>query len=74
MAQIHHDEYDETREANVTAVLALMESKGDPQNQKPTLDTFEQIYNYACLLIEKKNFSEALNFLDKAIGKQNQHF
>lgn len=50
------------------AIVALMESKGLSQNISPELNNFEQIYNYACILIEKKDFSEALKFLDKAIG------
>lgn len=46
-----------------------MESKGISKQIKLELNNFEQIYNYACFLIEKKEFSDALKLLEQAIGK-----
>lgn len=54
------------------AVLTLQIAKGGSQKELPsqlqTMGNFEQMYNYACYLIEQEKFEEALQLLDKAIG------
>ncbi|KAI1708390.1 SRP72 RNA-binding domain-containing protein [Ditylenchus destructor] len=75
---MHSDDYDDTRRANLMAVMALLESKkqGDLVNssalcneldQSP--ETFEQIYNHACRLVNQDRYAEALKHLDVAIEK-----
>ncbi|KAH7724737.1 TPR Domain containing protein [Aphelenchoides avenae] len=65
----HSDEYDETRRANLVAVVSQLESLGVRQEPQADLDTFEQLYNGACHLIECERYSEAVALLDKAQGK-----
>lgn len=62
----HSDDYDEERRANLIAVIAQLHANGHPQQQSSNLETFEQLYNGACHLIEASKFSQALTLLEKA--------
>uniref|UniRef100_A0A2K6WMX9 Signal recognition particle subunit SRP72 n=1 Tax=Onchocerca volvulus TaxID=6282 RepID=A0A2K6WMX9_ONCVO len=62
----HSDEYDEERCANLIATIAQLQANGHQQQPPSHLDTFEQLYNSACQLIESGGYAQALKFLEKA--------
>uniref|UniRef100_A0A1I7VLF4 Signal recognition particle subunit SRP72 n=1 Tax=Loa loa TaxID=7209 RepID=A0A1I7VLF4_LOALO len=62
----HSDDYDEERCANLIAAIAQLQASGHQQQQPSHLDTFEQLYNGACHLIESGGYDQALKFLEKA--------
>lgn len=67
------DDFDETRQVNLSAVYALMETKElniDKIKADVILkkDTFEQLYNLACLFVYQSKYNEAIKLLDKASG------
>ncbi|KAL6735102.1 hypothetical protein Aduo_005577 [Ancylostoma duodenale] len=64
----HSDSYDDERKANYLAVQAQLEAMGVKQQTNDDNETFEQLYNTACQLIEAGNFDVALTNLDKAIA------
>ncbi|EPB77045.1 SRP72 RNA-binding domain protein [Ancylostoma ceylanicum] len=64
----HSDSYDDERKANYLAVQAQLEAMGVKQQKNDDSETFEQLYNTACQLIEAGNFDAALTNLDKAIA------
>lgn len=79
MLSKQHDEFDETRRANILAVYALIEAKkskndGDEVSFSAPVkllfeqETFEQLYNTASLLVYQSNYNEAIKLLDKASG------
>ncbi|KJH42973.1 tetratricopeptide repeat protein [Dictyocaulus viviparus] len=63
----HSDSYDEERKANYIAVLAQLEALGLKQQTSTDNESFEQLYNAACHLIEAGNHELALSSLNKAI-------
>ncbi|VBB27033.1 unnamed protein product [Acanthocheilonema viteae] len=62
----HSDDYDEERCANLIAAIAQLQASGHQQQPPSHLDTFEQLYNAACQLIESGGYTQALKFLEKA--------
>ncbi|VIO94519.1 TPR Domain containing protein [Brugia malayi] len=62
----YSDDYDEERCANLIATIAQLQGSGHQQQLPSRLDTFEQLYNGACQLIESGGYSQALKFLEKA--------
>uniref|UniRef100_A0A915Q1D7 Signal recognition particle subunit SRP72 n=1 Tax=Setaria digitata TaxID=48799 RepID=A0A915Q1D7_9BILA len=62
----HSDDYDEERCANLIATIAQLQANGHQQQSPSHLDTFEQLYNSACQLIESGGYDQALKFLEKA--------
>uniref|UniRef100_A0A0R3S5J4 Signal recognition particle subunit SRP72 n=1 Tax=Elaeophora elaphi TaxID=1147741 RepID=A0A0R3S5J4_9BILA len=62
----HSDDYDEERCANLIAAIAQLQASGHQQQPPSHLDTFEQLYNGACQLIESGGYAQALKFLEKA--------
>ncbi|VDN03184.1 unnamed protein product [Thelazia callipaeda] len=62
----HSDDYDAERCANMTATTAHLQASGLQQQPPTHLDTFEQMYNSACQLIEAGEYAQALRFLEKA--------
>ncbi|KAK5972129.1 Tetratricopeptide repeat protein, partial [Trichostrongylus colubriformis] len=64
----HSDSYDDERKANYLAVQAQLEAMGIKQQTASDSETFEQLYNTACQLIEAGNYEKALSNLDKAIN------
>uniref|UniRef100_A0A158PA74 Signal recognition particle subunit SRP72 n=1 Tax=Angiostrongylus cantonensis TaxID=6313 RepID=A0A158PA74_ANGCA len=63
----HSDSYDDERKANYLAVVAQLEAMGIKQQSSTDSETFEQLYNSACQLIEAGNYELALKNLDKSI-------
>lgn len=64
----HSDSYDDERKANYLAVVAQLEAMGIKQQSSTNSETFEQLYNSACQLIEAGNYELALKNLDKSIA------
>ncbi|VDM08014.1 unnamed protein product [Wuchereria bancrofti] len=62
----YSDDYDEERCANLIATIAQLQASGLQQQPPSRLDTFEQLYNGACQLIESGGYAQALKFLEKA--------
>ncbi|VDK88685.1 unnamed protein product [Litomosoides sigmodontis] len=62
----YSDDYDEERCANLIAAIAQLQASGHYQQLPSHLDTFEQLYNAACQLIESGGYDQALTFLEKA--------
>lgn len=62
----HSDDYDEVRRANLIAVVTQLHANGHPQALSTKLDTYEQLYNGACHLIEAEKYSQALAYLEEA--------
>ncbi|KAK6104440.1 SRP72 RNA-binding domain family protein [Brugia pahangi] len=62
----YSDDYDEERCANLIATIAQLQGSGHQQQLPSRLDTFEQLYNGACQLIESGGYTQALKFLEKA--------
>ncbi|KAF8360430.1 srpa-72, partial [Pristionchus pacificus] len=64
----HSDEQDEERKANIVAVEAQLASiKQNTVSLVDSLDTFEQLYNSACVDIETDKLNDAHKKLDKAL-------
>lgn len=64
----HGDEHDEERKANMIAVEAQLATKTrNAESFVKSPDTFEQLYNSACLDIEAEKFNDARKKLDKAL-------
>ncbi|XGW08313.1 hypothetical protein V3C99_010991 [Haemonchus contortus] len=64
----HSDSYDDERKANYLAVQAQLEAMGIKQQAADDSETFEQLYNTACQLIEAGKYEKALTNLDRAIS------
>ncbi|MCP9264016.1 Signal recognition particle subunit SRP72 [Dirofilaria immitis] len=62
----HSDGYDEERCANLIATVTQLQASGHQQQPPSHLETFEQLYNGACQLIESGGYAQALKFLEKA--------
>lgn len=65
------DEYEDERFANLAAVVSAIYSE-DPSFETNLLDTedntYEMIYNRACILVAKEQFGEAMAKLNEADG------
>ena len=69
MIRTHSDEFDDLRRANLLAIKARLQAKGEAQElDQMNLDTFELMYNNSCHLIACEKFDEALKLLNKAEG------
>jgi len=67
--ETHHDDNDDTRKANLIAVLVQLQTKGNAPMDAPfEVVTFEQMYNVACQLIESGKHEEAIELLDETAG------
>lgn len=69
LLRTHSDEFDDIRRANVIAVKSRLQESGssNPVDEEQ-LETFEQMYNTACHLLNRENYVQAGSLLDKAIG------
>ncbi|VDM47444.1 unnamed protein product [Toxocara canis] len=62
----YSDDYDEERRANLIGVITQLHAMGTQQQPSTQLETFEQLYNGACHLIEAEKYAQALKTLQKA--------
>ncbi|KAK0395978.1 hypothetical protein QR680_001515 [Steinernema hermaphroditum] len=60
------DEYEAERTANLLAIAARLESQGLRKDVSVPCPTYEQHYNRACCLIERQQYAEALEILEKS--------
>ncbi|KAK0407314.1 hypothetical protein QR680_019132 [Steinernema hermaphroditum] len=60
------DEYEAERTANLLAIAARLESHGQHKDVNAPCSTYEQYYNQSCCLIERQQYAEALDLLEKA--------
>ncbi|GMS84405.1 hypothetical protein PENTCL1PPCAC_6580 [Pristionchus entomophagus] len=64
----HSDDQDDERKANIVAVEAQLATNAlNTVSVVDSHDTFEQLYNAACVDIEAEKFNDALKKLDKAL-------
>lgn len=70
LLRTHSDEFDDIRRANVIAVKSRLQESGssNPVDEEQ-LETFEQMYNTACHLLNRENYVQAGSLLDKAIAE-----
>lgn len=61
------DDWEDERNANYMAAVTMQRSvKKTNTKINPSLETYEQNFNYACYLIEDENYTEAIKYLEKA--------
>ncbi|CEF67009.1 Signal recognition particle subunit SRP72 [Strongyloides ratti] len=61
------DDWEDERNVNYMATFTMQRSiKKITTKINPSLETYEQHFNYACYLIEDENYTEAIKYLEKA--------
>uniref|UniRef100_A0A0K0F6K2 Signal recognition particle subunit SRP72 n=1 Tax=Strongyloides venezuelensis TaxID=75913 RepID=A0A0K0F6K2_STRVS len=61
------DDWEDERNANYMACITMQRStKKISTRINPCLETYEQLFNYACYIIEDENYTEAIKYLEKA--------